>query len=125
MRDNVLKKINSSKNRFVQLAQMNIGDNEIAEIMEKIKEACPEITELDLDSNDISDAGAKTLKEYLNNFEIKTLSIQHNKIGRDGALALFSHSAELEILFHGNKITNVTEMEDLKHQAQSGSFSLR
>lgn len=129
MRKTILEKIKSSKNKLsINLANMKIIDSEIAEIILNIKANQPGISRLNLDNNQIGDAGAFTLKEALQEcHQLSELSIQYNSIGRAGALALFSLKKELQhldILFRGNKITDTGEMMDIETQALQSAPNL-
>lgn len=126
MRAEILEKITGNKNsRKVNLAGMSISDDEITEIMEAIKQVKPAVSIIDLDNNNISDKGAIILSKNLCDFnEIKELSLQYNNIGKDGAIDLFSlknNFSEIDILFHGNKIVNAAEMDEIEHLAFGGS----
>lgn len=126
MRPEIKKKITENSNPFkVHLVGMKILDNEILEIMETIKKIKPTATTIDLDNNNISDEGAKILSEQIHGFaDMREISLQYNKIGREGALKLFSLKkdfSDLDILFHGNKITNVSEMDEIERLALSES----
>ena len=122
MRKELLEKITGNKNMLkVNLAGMGISDSEILEIMETIKQVKPTATIIDLDNNNISDNGAIILSKHLGDFKnIKELSLQYNSIGREGAIKIFSLKkdfSDLDILFHGNKIINVGEMDDIERLA--------
>jgi hypothetical protein len=126
MRPEIEKKIDDNLNpRKVSLSGLNICDNEVLEIMEAIKIFKHTATTIDLDNNNISDEGVIILSQKLRDFEdIKEISLQYNKIGKRGAIELFSlkkYFSELDILFHGNKITNTSEMEDIEEVACSKS----
>lgn len=123
MRQEILSKIAKSINSSqINLANMNITDSEIQEIMDKIQELNPDATKFDLDNNTISDEGALTLSKCLHDFhDISELSLQFNNIGKEGAIALFSlksNFSELDIPFHGNKIKDVQEMFEIERAAQ-------
>ncbi|CAM4432628.1 MAG: hypothetical protein LEGION0403_FIIPPAGN_01105 [Legionella sp.] len=122
MREIILTKINENKDSTrITLAGMKIQDNEILEIIETIKIKKPDVSMIDLDNNNISDAGALILSERLCDFEnIKELSLQFNNIGRDGALEVFglkNNFCNLDILFRGNKIVNALEMDQIERLA--------
>lgn len=126
MRPEIEKKIAENLNPLkVSLSGLNIRDNEILEIMEAIKIFKHTATTIDLDNNNISDEGVIILSQKLRDFEdIKEISLQYNNIGKKGAIELFSlkkYFSELDILFHGNKITNVSEMEEIEEVARSKS----
>ena len=122
MRTEILEKIIENKNfPTVYLANMKITDNEIPEILEIIQRVQPNASKIDLDNNNIGDKGAIILSKQLSNFNnITELSLQFNDIGREGAINLFSLKKvflNLDILFHGNQITNVSEMAEIEHLA--------
>ncbi|MDI9819895.1 MULTISPECIES: hypothetical protein [unclassified Legionella] len=106
----------------VNLAGLKIKDDEISEIMTYIKENKPAATKIDLDNNLITDKGATILSEYFRDFnDVQEISIQFNKIGRSGAIELFrlkNDFSTLDILFHGNNITDVGEMDDIERLAR-------
>lgn len=122
MREEVLEKIVGNKDGMMQLVQMEIRDDEIQEIIEKIQEINPKVSMIDLDRNNLSDKGAIILSRCLHNLDnLKTLSIEANQIGKEGAIDLFSLKRtfpNLDISFRDNKITNVREMDEIEHLAQ-------
>lgn len=105
----------------VNLVNMNITDEEILEVIETIQRLKPEASTIDLDNNNIGDNGASILSKCLQDFHHLTeLSIQFNNIGKAGAIELFSlkkNFSDLDILFHGNKITDEGEMYDIENLA--------
>lgn len=120
MRQAVRDKINADiESAKVNLAHLQIDDEEIQEIMQEIKRLQPNVTVIKLDNNKLSDKGALILRDC--DFpKLTKLDLQFNSIGREGAIAVFGLKNELshlEILFHGNKITDVDEMEDIKNSA--------
>lgn len=126
MRPEIEKKIAESPNPLkVNLVGMKIVDSEILEIIKTIKKLKPTAATIDLDKNNISDEGAIILSEQLRDFmDMKEISVQYNNIGRKGAIELFSLKkdfSDLDILFHGNKITNVDEMDEIEHLALAES----
>lgn len=127
MRHEILDKIISNRNRFkVNLAGLNIKDGEILGIMTYIKKNQPTATKIDLDNNLISDQGAKILSKHLHDFnDVKEISIQFNNIGKLGAIELFrlkNDFSDLDILFQGNNITNMSEMNEIEQLASVQSY---
>ena len=119
MRIEIMDKINSNKNLVnVNLANMHINDDEISEILETIQRLQPNASSIDLDNNDIGDKGAVILSKQLRNFpNLTDLDLQFNNIGREGAIDLFGLKKffpKLDISFHGNRITNVGEMDEIE-----------
>ena len=126
MRSEILKKIEDGKNPSrINLANMAIKDDEISEIMENLKLSLPDFAVLDLDNNQLSDDGALILAEYLCNFHHLTeLSLQYNNIGRKGAISIFGlkkEHANLDILFHGNRIHDVGEIAEIERLSLSST----
>lgn len=122
MRPEIIIKITKNVNPLkVNLANMKICDNEILEIIKTIKQFKPDTVVIDLDNNNISDEGATILTQQIRGFnDMKEISLQYNQIGRKGAIELFSLNKEfsdLDILFHGNKITNVREIREIERLA--------
>ena len=85
--------------------------------METIKQVQPNATIFDFDNNDLGDIGAHILSEQLRDFKSLTeISLQFNHIDKKGAIELFSLKKlfyGLDILFHGNKITDMHEMNEI------------
>lgn len=124
MRQEILNKINESRHLpKINLANMQIGDDDIQEIMDTIEAVNPKITKFNLDNNLLSDIGAQTLSQSLRHFpNVEELSLQFNRINKEGALAIFqlkNDFTDLDIAFHGNKISNVAEMYDIENRARS------
>lgn len=121
MRAEVLDRIKQSKPPQVYLANLRITDDEIPEIMQKIKALQPNMTWIIFDSNQLSDKGAKALTGFLREFrQLGKISIQHNNIGEEGALALFGLKKDINSLvihFHGNKISDMGEMIAIERRA--------
>lgn len=119
MRAEVQKLIDGVKDtRAIRLINLKINDDEIEEISKKLP---ADIQVISLDENNLTDQGAIILAEALHRFHsLKEIGLQRNKIGRDGMLALFGlkrELPELAIYVHGNKITNVVEMEEIARVA--------
>ena len=107
----------------LHLANMEIDDDGIREIMETIKQSQPKVSVINLDGNQLSDKGALVLEEMLHDLQfLKELSLQFNDIGPVGATAIFRLKNELDslddILLHGNKKLNVREMAEIEQAAQ-------
>ena len=122
MRLEVLQKIEACREiTTIDLENMNIVDNEILEIVQKIKLIQPSVSVINLDNNDLSDKGAMILAKYVPDFHHLTeLSLQFNQIGKEGALGVFGLKkglAALDILFHGNKIIDQGEMAAIERVA--------
>lgn len=123
MRREVLNQIdNNPITNQVYLGNLQINDDEIEEIMQKIKSLSPNMSLLNLDGNNLSNEGAIILTNCLHDFgQLNKLSLQFNHIGREGAISLFSLKktlSKLSIFFHGNKISNVREMDEIEHLAK-------
>ncbi|MBS0289268.1 MAG: hypothetical protein JSS07_04415 [Proteobacteria bacterium] len=117
MRDEIKSKIKQSPTSQVDLGEMAIKDDEIEEIMLLIIQTRPNISEIFLNNNLITDIGAKILAQKLAGLsQLSVLDLQFNQIDRNGALAIFAlraHQPNLMIPFHGNKIQDVLEMEEI------------
>ncbi|MDI1351291.1 MAG: hypothetical protein PSV35_00745 [bacterium] len=122
MRQAIKDKINADiKKAKVNLAHLQITDEEIEDIIKEIYRLEPNVSVIKLDNNQLSDKGALVLKDCLHEFsQLTKLDLQFNHIDRDGAIAVFGLIKELdhlEILFHGNKITDAGDMENIKTTA--------
>lgn len=119
MRAGILSKINHSVNSTqINLSNLQIVDDEIQEIMDVILTINPNLSKFNLDGNALSDKGALILSKCLDQFhDVRELSLQSNDIGRDGAIGIFqllNDFPTLDIPFHGNKIRDVQEMDEIK-----------
>ncbi|RUR19306.1 hypothetical protein ELY21_05360 [Legionella sp. km535] len=126
MRPEILKKITgTTQHTKVNLANLDINDDEILEVLNTLKQLNPDVSVVDLDNNNLGDKGAQILYEQLRQFNnIKEIGVQFNEIGKEGALELFRLKqifSSLDILFHGNKITDVGEMDDIERLAMNES----
>lgn len=108
-----------SKTGKFNLDNMTILDDEISDIVNAINKSLPNVFVINLDSNSLSDNGARILGEALADFHaLKQLSVQFNNIGPEGARAIFSLKNNLDgldILFRGNEIVNVGEMAEIEN----------
>lgn len=122
MRPEIEKKIAENPDPLkVNLVGMKLFDDELLDVMKTIKKYKPMMTVLDLDNNKISNQGAVILSQQLRDFDnIKEISLQYNSIGKEGAIELFSLKktfVDLDILFHGNQITDVGDMDEIERIA--------
>lgn len=92
MRPKIINQIGKCvDSRLANLANCQIADEKILEILNMIKKIQPNISEINLDNNKLTDQCAVILEKYLSDFkQLQTLSIQYNQIGRAGAISLFS-----------------------------------
>ena len=123
MRPKIVNKIDKCvDSECANLSHCEIVDEEILEIIKMIKKVQPNISEINLDNNKLTDQCAVTLANSLSDFKhLQTLSIQFNQIGRTGAISLFSLKTslpELDILFHGNRIQDTAEMAEIENIAK-------
>lgn len=122
MREEIRVKISSSNKSQVNLDDLHIEDNEINAILAEIKKKSPHIENIFMKNNNITDKGAILLGKGLPQFaNLSFLDLQFNKIGSNGISALLTLKTPLPALtlaLHGNKISNVAEMERLEEQAR-------
>ncbi len=126
MRQEILEKITENKSMMqINLANLQIKDDEVLDILEAIKTHKPTVSIIDFDNNEIGDKGAQILSTQLSHFNnITELSLQFNKVGREGAVELFGLKKtfpDLDILFHGNQIVDVREMDEIEQLARAES----
>ncbi|KTD31681.1 hypothetical protein Lmor_2557 [Legionella moravica] len=127
MRPEILKKITGNTHHTkVNLANLDINDEELLEVLNTLKQLNPDVSVIDLDNNHLGDKGAQILYEQLRQFNnIKEIGLQYNEIGKEGALVLFRLKqifSSLDILFHGNKISDVGEMDEIEQLAMTESL---
>lgn len=123
MRSEIEKKIAENLNPLkINLTELEIHDEELVELISALKSWTDTVSTIDLDNNNIADEGAILLGRELRNFKhLKEISLQYNNIGRTGAIELFrlkTYYPDLDILFHGNKIIDVDEMDEIEHLAR-------
>lgn len=119
MKQEIRDKIYCSASKTnISLANMGIKDDEIQAVMLEIKQFIPDVSIIDLDSNNLSDKGAHTLAKCLSDFNgLTILSLQFNNIDKDGVISLLtSKPTDLEIYLHGNLIHNVSEMTRIEKE---------
>lgn len=71
----------------LNLSGLGLGDDDVKKIMEALKRN-DDISELNLDNNNISDEGGKTIAEFLKNNFITGVSLKNNKIRDEGAKSI-------------------------------------
>lgn len=115
MRNNIQDKIKNSQENQVDLEGLGIEDYEIEEIALTIKQLKPQVQDVFLANNNLSDSGAIVLgKEFASLPELKFLDLQFNQINKKGAEALLflkSNHAKFNLALHGNKIADQGEMQ--------------
>lgn len=107
----------------VILNEMNITDDEIKEVINQIILLKPQIKNLALQSNLITDKGAEILTQALsdNLSSLKFIDLQFNNIDVKGAKALMelkSKREKLKIALHGNEIADQGVMYDIEQLAK-------
>lgn len=112
MRSDVSKRIQLN-NENIDLGNMNISDEDIPDIMNHLARCSLSCKELFLDSNCIKDPGAVMLASYLSSFkQLRFLDLQSNQISEDGLKSLMTlqHKCpNLTIGLNGNLIHLVPE----------------
>lgn len=122
MRFEILNKIQNSPSDQVDLGDMRIPDLELAEVMQAIISSRPNVEEIFLNNCNISDEGATIVAHHLSKIPtLKLLDIQHNAIAKSGASEIYSlknTNQRLKILFHGNQIANVSEIDAIDKRSK-------
>jgi len=120
MRIEVINKIESSPLDQVDLGGMNIQDDELPDIMAMIVRQRSKAKEIFLDKNKIGDQGVTSMIESLISLkQLSTLDVQFNRIGEDGARALYALKEthpNISLTFHGNHITDVAKISDIEKE---------
>ncbi len=116
MREEIRKKISASPDDQVALGDMQIKDEEIAEIIELIAKTRPDIEELFLHKNQLTDEGAIALSKGLSALKKLTqLDLQFNNIGKEGLSAIYREKGNaVKLAVNGNKVVDVDELEECK-----------
>lgn len=122
MKAAIQKRIHDSPQHQVNLMKCEITDAEIAEITDEIIAKRPSIQEIFLESNQLTDEGAKVLADKLSNLkQLRFIDLQFNQIDKEGMKALISQllpsHPDLMFAFHGNKIIDSGVMDDIMKEA--------
>ena len=116
MRAEVQEKIKDCiSSGILNLANMQINDDEILQIIKDAKQHQPNLTIINLKNNELGDKGASILADALHDcYDIQQLNVEFNQINQEGieALAILcKEHSELDLFLHGNAITDVAEMD--------------
>ncbi len=116
MREIIEKKITGSPEDQVDLGEMSIKDDEIAEIIQFIAKTRPKVEELFLNDNLLSDEGATVLSKGLASLkQLSRLDLQNNAIGKEGISAIYTEkNQQTRLALHGNRIKDDLELEEIK-----------
>ncbi len=119
IRKDILQKIKDCvDSKILNLANMQITDNEIPEIMDYTLKLQPNITIINLKNNRLGDAGAIELSNVLlDNKHIIQLNVEFNTIDEEGFKALSilgCKNSSFQLFFHGNKVTNAMRIEEIR-----------
>lgn len=118
MRKEIQEKIHNSQLNQIDLDGLHIEDHEIEEIALLIKRLRPQVQDIFLGNNKISDDGAIILgKEFASLKDLQFIDLQFNQIDKKGAKALLflqSNHAKFNLALHGNKIKDQGEMQKIE-----------
>jgi hypothetical protein len=118
MRKDIQQKIDNSRQTQINLNNMDITNQEIEEIIMEIKKVRPKCDSLFLKSNKIDDVGASLLGKNLQDLHyLSFIDLQFNQISIKGAhdvLSLILTHPDIDVALHGNKISNVLEIEKIQ-----------
>jgi len=121
MRQDIQDKIKLPPDFQVNLSNMGIEDHELEEIAKEIVLRKPNIKDIFLDKNKISDDGAEILAKSFSGLKhLSGLNLQFNAIDARGAAAIFSLTAtkpHLIIALHGNRIIDTGAMRAIEDAA--------
>jgi hypothetical protein len=121
MREEVKEKIHASHQLQVNLGEMRIKDDEIKEIVDEIKKIRPNVENIFLNINELTDKGALILGMELTQLvKLSGIDLQFNQIDKSGMAALFRLKVthpNLEIDLHGNRLSDVAQVLDLETDA--------
>lgn len=120
MQKEIEERFDASNEHQLNLSRLNIDDEELPEILLKIKEEKPNLRELFLDYNRLSDKGAKMIaKELALMTALRHIDLQFNMINEEGASAIYSamseHSA-FKLSLAGNEIVDAEKMARIEEQ---------
>src|SRR5688572_1454980 len=124
MRDNIQERLqDKAVPTKINLINLKIEDNEISEITENILKNRPDVSEVYLSVNSISDKGAQTLAESLVKLKsLLVLDLQGNQISEEGFRALFRlkqhHFPQLSLALGDNKINKVGKIARIKKEVE-------
>ena len=120
MRKEIHEKLMASDLTQVDLHSLEIGDNEIQEIVEEIINIRSEADNIYLNNNKIGNRGAMLLAQGLSPLlNLSFNDLQFNNIDKEGAEAIFTLKTThpgLRIALHGNKISDALEMHKIEQK---------
>ena len=118
MREEIEDAIKASPDDQVDLGEMAIKDSEVGEIVEFITKCKPNIQELFLHNNLISDTGAIVFSSAISALKhLEKVDLQFNNIGKLGFTAIYGQNAHIKFAIHGNKIVDNAELVAIKKTA--------
>lgn len=125
MRLEIIDKIKSSPEDQVNLQNMQLVDGEMSELMETVIKKRPNLTELFLDHNQLTDTGAEIVAKNLQALpSLAFITLEYNQIDQKGFTVLFDAQYKkgentLRLALHGNLMHDVSEVEKLKNSAKN------
>lgn len=110
----------------VVLEKMDVDDTELREILDEILGSKTGVKSLFFKRNKISDTGAGFIADAVAKLpELSEIDLQFNNIGAKGVEALFTARAvfrpALDIALHGNQIKDAREIEQIKKAVEQKS----
>lgn len=109
--------VKESMNKQLVLSRMEITDAELILISHLIRVHCPNVQEIYLDNNKISDIGGKIIADCFVSFsELTLLDLQYNHLDYDGIREICSLKSILaiDLCLAGNRVKDYSIVDNLE-----------
>ncbi len=115
MRHEIKSAITNAPDDQVDLGEMVVRDDELEEIFELMANIRPDVKELFLNNNIITDVGARALTDGLSTLKkLERVDLQFNKIGINGFAIIYEKETNLKYAVAGNKVVDHSELDAVK-----------
>lgn len=118
MRDDIKTKIAEGDPSQINLSDMSIKDDELLDIINEIIRVKPDVQEIFLDKNKITDQGMIVLSQTLSSLpKLTFLDLQFNKTSLKGIEAIYSlklNNQHLEFALFGNLVDDASAIDILE-----------
>ncbi|MDF1678506.1 MAG: hypothetical protein P1U32_07425 [Legionellaceae bacterium] len=115
---------NCVETKVLNLQNMQITDDEVADIIEAAKQRQPELTVINLKNNQLEDTGAVALSESIQDcHKLAQVNVEYNQLSHDGITAIARLKLvhrDLQLFFHGNQVIDVGQMDEIYSKLHNG-----
>ncbi len=118
MRNEIKVKIQSANDRQIDLGHLNINDDELNDITRDIVATWPNVQQIILSHNNITDVGAQVLmKTFTTLKNLTLLDLQFNQLTLKGAESIYhikKTNNKLQIGLAGNLVVDASQLDNLE-----------